>query len=69
MSDNPGASHAQPKNPSGPPIKRGSPPRRWPLYLGLVVIAVLIVAYIDGGHEPIRPIIEPVAMPTSEGAQ
>jgi hypothetical protein len=69
MSDNPGATHAQPKNPSGSPIKPGSLPRRWPLYLGLLVIAVLLVAYIDGGQEPIRPIIEPVAMPTTEDAR
>ena len=30
---------------------------------GLVLLAVLVVAWIDGGAEPLRPIEEPVAVP------
>lgn len=31
------------------------------------LVALLVYAWIDGGEEPLRPIIEPVAVP--EGAR
>jgi hypothetical protein len=30
---------------------------------GAVVAVVLVYAWIDGGEEPVRPIVEPVAVP------
>jgi hypothetical protein len=30
---------------------------------GAVVAAVLIYAWIDGGEKPVRPIVEPIAVP------
>jgi hypothetical protein len=32
-------------------------------WIGAMVIALLVYAWIDGGEEPLRPIIEPVALP------
>lgn len=40
--------------------------RRIVIGLAVVVIMVLALAWIDGGEEPLREIVEPVAMP--EGA-
>ncbi|QIQ88129.1 MAG: hypothetical protein G9473_05990 [Erythrobacter sp.] len=43
------------------------------LLVGAAVIAVLALAWIDGGEEPIRPIAEPVETPVAvasgEGAR
>lgn len=69
MSDHQGASHAQPKSEAGLPVGRDAPLRRWPLYLGLTVIAVLLIAYFDAGEEPIRPITEPIALPSGGAAE
>jgi len=30
---------------------------------GAIVVALLAYAWIDGGEEPLRPIVEPVAVP------
>lgn len=30
---------------------------------GAIVVLVLIYAWIDGGERPLRPIVEPVAVP------
>ena len=30
-----------------------------------LVIALLVYAWIDGGEEPLRPIVEPIAVPES----
>jgi hypothetical protein len=32
-------------------------------WIGVVVLALLVYAWIDGGEEPLRPIVEPVAVP------
>ena len=37
--------------------------QRWPLIVGAAVIALLAVAWIDGGEEPVHPIAEPVVLP------
>jgi divalent metal cation (Fe/Co/Zn/Cd) transporter len=40
--------------------------RRWNwLLAGLAVIIVLVIAYawVDGGHEPVRELSEPVPLP------
>ena len=40
---------------------RGSALRkRWPIFVGLAVVAVLVAAYVDGGEEPIHPIVQQV---------
>ncbi len=31
-----------------------------------VIAVILVVAWIDGGEEPLRPIVEPVEVPGSE---
>jgi hypothetical protein len=41
-------------------VRRG---RRWPWVAGLAVIALLALAWFDGGEEPLRPIAEAVALP------
>lgn len=38
-------------------------PRRWPLVAGAVLVVVLILAWFDGGEEPVHPIAQPVAVP------
>jgi len=73
MSDDYSMSDAQPD--AKPERKQGAPARaahpldglkrRWPLYVGLFVIALLAIAYIDAGEEPIRPIVQPVALPST----
>ena len=30
------------------------------------LIALLVYAWIDGGEEPLRPIVEPIAVPENE---
>ncbi|MFL0356856.1 hypothetical protein ACI5KX_10305 [Erythrobacter sp. GH1-10] len=37
--------------------------KRAPIYAGLAVLAVLVLAWIDGGEEPIRPIVQAVEVP------
>lgn len=37
--------------------------RRWPLYAAIAAAAILTLAYIDGGEEPIRPITQDIAAP------
>jgi len=38
--------------------------RNWLLAgLGAIVLAVLIYAYVDGGREPVREIVVPIAVP------
>jgi hypothetical protein len=32
-------------------------------WIGAVLLALLVYAWIDGGEEPLRPIVEPVAVP------
>ncbi|WP_298465886.1 hypothetical protein [uncultured Erythrobacter sp.] len=34
--------------------------QRLPYYVAAVVLALLALAWIDGGEEPIRPIVQPV---------
>ncbi|MEE4200035.1 hypothetical protein [Erythrobacter sp.] len=36
--------------------------RRWPLYAAGAIALVTLVAWIDGGEEPIRPIAEKVTL-------
>ena len=40
--------------------------RRWPWYAGAAAFALLALAYFDGGEEPIRPIVQAVALPTAD---
>ncbi|MEM7779925.1 MAG: hypothetical protein AAF697_05980 [Pseudomonadota bacterium] len=35
---------------------------RWPIYAGLAVLGLLVLAYVDAGEEPLRPIVQPVAL-------
>ncbi|KWV92774.1 hypothetical protein [Erythrobacter sp. YT30] len=37
--------------------------RRIPFYVALLIVGVLIAAYIDGGEEPLHPIIQEVSVP------
>ncbi len=62
MSEHTGTMNANRK--SAFPAK-GSSQRRWTVYAVVAVIAVLTLAYVDAGEEPIRPIIQPVEMPSS----
>lgn len=42
---------------------------RAPWFLGALVLAVLALAYIDGGEEPIRPIVQTVTLSEAETSQ
>ena len=42
--------------------------RRLPIYAVLGVLAVLTIAYIDGGEEPLHPITHRIATPVASGA-
>jgi hypothetical protein len=45
------------------PLWRAARQRRWPIYAAGGVMAVLVIAWFDGGEEPLRPIVQPVALP------
>lgn len=51
-----------------PARARPAAPRRWPLYAAGAGAAVLALAYIDGGEEPIRPIVQEIALPSGAGS-
>jgi hypothetical protein len=35
--------------------------RRWPLYATAIVALLFILAYVDGGEEPVHPIVKEVS--------
>jgi hypothetical protein len=37
--------------------------RRWPWVAALAVMALLALAWVDGGEEPLHPITQDVALP------
>lgn len=43
------------------PAQRSS--RRWPVIVGALILALLVVAWIEGGEVPVRPIAEPIILP------
>ncbi|MBA4009686.1 MAG: hypothetical protein C0486_12995 [Erythrobacter sp.] len=47
------------------PAQRG---RRWPWVAGLGALALALVAWFDGGEEPLHPIAEEVTLP-QQGAE
>ncbi|MEL7217731.1 MAG: hypothetical protein AAGK01_04785, partial [Pseudomonadota bacterium] len=63
--------HTRPRTKSIQPMVASSPDRaergglrqRWPYYAAAAVIAVLALAWIDGGEEPIRPIVQTIERP------
>lgn len=42
--------------------------RRLPYYAAITVLVVLVIAYIDGGEEPLHPITHRIATPVTAGA-
>lgn len=36
---------------------------RWPLVAGAALLALLALAWFDGGEEPLNPIAQPVPLP------
>lgn len=44
------------------PVRRRAP-LRWPWLAGAAVTALLALAWIDGGEQPLRPIAEPARLP------
>ena len=55
-------SQLRPKQGLTPPPRRRVP-ARWPWVAGAAVAALLVLAWIDGGEEPLRPIAEPAQLP------
>jgi hypothetical protein len=55
---------------SRPNLRRAPIRRRWPLAAGLV-LAALMIAWIDGGERALRPISEAVELPaaSADGAR
>ena len=50
------------QTPSAPTPAHSSRLWRYALYLGAAVLAVLTLAYIDGGEEPLHPIVQSSAL-------
>lgn len=46
-----------------PDLARQMLKSRWSVYAAIGVIGVLTLAYFDGGEEPIRPIVQQIALP------
>ena len=42
-------------------LRRALP--RWPLVVGAAFLALLALAWIDGGEEPVRTMAQPVQLP------
>lgn len=42
------------------PVRRA---RRWPWVAALAALALLVLAWVDGGEEPLHPITQDVALP------
>ena len=40
--------------------------RRWPLIAGAALALLLVLAWIEGGEEPVHPIAEPVSLPEQQ---
>ncbi|MHA7818081.1 MAG: hypothetical protein ACX930_00360 [Erythrobacter sp.] len=43
--------------------------KRWPYYAVAAVLFLLALAWFDGGEESIRPIEQPIALPSGGGEQ
>ena len=41
--------------------------KQWPIYAGCAAVLVLAIAYVDGGEEPIHPIVQQISTPESAG--
>lgn len=39
--------------------------RRFPIYVACAIVAVLALAYFDGGEEPIHRIVHKIALPAA----
>lgn len=39
--------------------------KRWPFYAVAALLVLLAVAWFDGGEESIRPIVQPIALPSA----
>ena len=50
------------------PATKGVLARRWPLYAVAGVLGLLVIAYIDGGEEPLHPITQPIALPAAQSS-
>ena len=64
MSDLSGAKRALPNIAD---LKRVAMTRRAAVYAGVALVAVLVLAWIDGGEEPLRPIVQHIASPVANG--
>lgn len=51
------------------PLGRSNMQRRWPYYAGAALLAVLVIAWIDGGEEPLHPIVQPLALSAGESGE
>ncbi len=40
--------------------------RRWKWYLIAVIIAVIVLAWVDGGEEPLHPIVQEIDVPEAQ---
>lgn len=49
------------------PKRQGRMALRWISAFGAALIALIVIAYIDGGEEPLRPITEEVDLATVSG--
>nr|WP_298927181.1 hypothetical protein [uncultured Erythrobacter sp.] len=47
-------------------MKSGGRQRIW-LLAAAIVVGILVLAYIDGGEEPIRPMVQTVTLPGEPG--
>ena len=52
--------------PLGEPSRFAGLRGRLPILVGGVIVLVLALAWIDGGEEPIRPIVQPIEAPGAD---
>ena len=64
MSDLSGAKRALPNFAD---LKRAATTRRAAVYAGAALVAVMALAWIDAGEEPLRPIVQHIASPVADG--
>jgi ferric-dicitrate binding protein FerR (iron transport regulator) len=68
---NPRAQRLSPRGLGRAPAPAATPTRRWPaLALGVLgALALLAIAWFDGGERALRPIAQPVALPVARSGQ
>lgn len=68
MSEHTSTLNAEPKTAEAAASIKAARQRRWTFYALSGAVALLVLAYIGGGEEPIHPIVQQIALPSNSGA-